>query len=297
MRKLAVLSIASFLIIGTLAADVAFSDQPDSRAEHSKWLGPDGGTLPFTEDEEILEFLRTAKIIKSKVITSGKNRPLKLRLEKDGVEANAIFRTVDFKQDWTKIYGKEYREFHDSCFYECAAYETSRLLGLDNVPPCVIRSIRGNEGTIQLWVENAETMKGRLEEEASESDGDWAGERQRHWARQGQVMRVFDALIDNFDRNTGNMLLDARDKLWFIDHTRSFTISTKAEVDKIVWCERGMLEKMKALDKKLLRKHLGYKVEPRRILALIERRDKIVEHIEGLIAERGEESVLFDATP
>ena len=36
----------------------------------------------------------------------------------------------------------------------------------------------------------------------------------------------------------------------------------------------------------------GYEIE-----ALMARRDKLVEHIDGLIAERGEELVLFDQRP
>ena len=37
----------------------------------------------------------------------------------------------------------------------------------------------------------------------------------------------------------GNMLIDARGKLWFIDHTRSFHKSSAIEApERIIWCER-----------------------------------------------------------
>jgi hypothetical protein len=297
MRNLLAFCAAFFLVIGTLEAASNTDVRDTTRDAHPKWQGPDGIALPFSKDEELLEFLRTAEITKSKVLTSGSNRPLKARLEKDGIQANAIFRTVELKQPWANIDGRHHRNFRDSCFYECAAYEMSRILGLDNVPPCVIRNVAGKEGTMQLWVENAETMKERLEEAALVSNQHWAGRRQRHWARQGQVMRVFDALIDNFDRNIGNMLLGAGEKLWFIDHTRSFTVSTRIDLDKIVWCERDMWKKMKALNMDLLKDRLRSTVEHIRILALLERRDKLVGHIQALIDERGEDVVLFDASP
>ena len=70
-----------------------------ARAGEGKWMGPDNELLPFQTDEEVLEFLSTAEVIKFKEITSGKNRPLKVRLEKDGIQANAIFRMVQQKED------------------------------------------------------------------------------------------------------------------------------------------------------------------------------------------------------
>jgi hypothetical protein len=118
----------------------------------------------------------------------------------------------------------------------------------------------------------------------------------RNWSRQRQTMYVFDSLIHNFDRNQGNMLFDGNDKLWYIDHTRSFALSTEIDdLDKIVWCERRMWEKMKALNEKTLLDRLGPKVDYGRISALIKRRNKLVDHIQTLIDERGEEVVLFEA--
>jgi hypothetical protein len=37
-------------------------------------------------------------------------------------------------------------------------------------------------------------------------------------------MRVFDQLIYNTDRNTGNVLYDTGWRLWGIDHTRAFRV-------------------------------------------------------------------------
>jgi hypothetical protein len=261
-----------------------------AQAGEGKWLGPDNQLLPFQTDEEVLDFLRTAKVIKFKELTSGKNRPLKVRLEKDGIQANAIFRMVDKRRDSTVIYGKRFNDFHDSYLYECAAYKVSRLLGLDTVPPCVNRRFDKKNGSMQLWVENAQTIQGRVEDNNLPDN--------RSWSRQRQIMQVFDSLIYNFDRNQGNMLLDANDKLWFIDHTRSFPRSSKApDLDKIVWCERHMWEALKSVDKDSLVDLLTPEVEYRRVISMVKRQQKIVEHIQGLIDSRGAEAVLFDDEP
>ena len=67
-----------------------------AEAQEGRWRGPGGEPLPFATDEEVLLFLREAEVVDKKVIPQGINKPVKVRLRKDGVEANAIFRTVRF---------------------------------------------------------------------------------------------------------------------------------------------------------------------------------------------------------
>jgi hypothetical protein len=117
----------------------------------------------------------------------------------------------------------------------------------------------------------------------------------RSWARQQQMMQVFDGLIYNFDRNQGNMLFDAAGRLWFIDHTRSFLPSSTIEkLDQIIWCERNMWEKLQGLDKDVVQDRLGSYLNYRQIVSVLKRRDKLVDHLEKLISERGEGAVLFE---
>lgn len=254
-----------------------------------RWLGPDGHPLPFTTAAEVVAFLRSAEVVSEKELTGGTNRPLKVRLRQGGVEANAIFRRVDVFLPHAKIDGKVIRDFHDSHIYECAAWAVSRLLGIDNVPPCVERRYRRIDGTMQLWVEEAMTELKRRERGLDPPS-------QVAWMRQKQTMRLFDALIDNFDRNQGNMLISADWKLWFIDHTRSFRKSLLIEdAKKIVWCEQGVFERLKALDKRTLARRLK-SIDGQRVHNLLKRRDLLVRHLESLIAKNGEGAVLWDAS-
>ncbi len=246
--------------------------------------------LPFETEERLLEFLRTARVVSQKELTSGVNRPLKVRLQQDGVETNAIFRIVDIERKQARLDGKIVVDFHDSYIYECAAYELSRLLGIDNVPPCAKRQYQHVDGTMQLWIEDAMTENGRRDAGAEPPE-------QLSWLRQKQTMRLFDALIYNFDRNQGNMLIDPRWKLWFIDHTRSFKKSAAIEsIGKIVWCERGLWERLQALDKPQLSRRLKqHGVTPVRLNLLLKRRDKLVDHLRDRIAKLGEDAVIYDA--
>ena len=120
---------------------------PATHSRHSpQWIDREGAPLPFTNDAEVEDFLSTAKIVASKELEGTRNQPLKLTLSKDGVEARAIFRTVDKKRSLARVGNVEIRDYHDSYIYECAAYELSRLLDLDYVPPCILRTIDGKKG-------------------------------------------------------------------------------------------------------------------------------------------------------
>ncbi len=273
------------------AADVAAAGQDTAPTSARHWLGSDGQPLPFETEEQVLDFLREARAVSQKELTSGSNRPLKVLLEHDGVQANAIFRIVDVKRKRAKLDGKLVVDFHDSYVYECAAYEVSRLLGIDNVPPCVNRRVQLTEGTMQLWVEGARTEKDRRD--AGESPP-----QPLQWLRQKQTMILFDALISNFDRNQGNMLIDPQWGLWFIDHTRSFKKSAAVDsrLERIIWCERGVWEKLQALEKKQLSQQLRSRVSPVRVNLMLKRRDKLVAYLRDRIEEMGEGAVLFDAS-
>jgi hypothetical protein len=107
-------------------------------------------------------------------------------------------------------------------------------------------------------------------------------------------MYLFDSLIHNFDRNQGNLLVTKDWKLWLIDHTRSFHHSKEAPgLSKLIWCERGVWQRLLKLDEDILRAQLRPLVSRGRILGILERRDQIVRHLERRIAAEGENAVLF----
>lgn len=254
-----------------------------SSIQSFNWLGPDKKPLPFKTDEQIIDFLASAKVVKSKVLSSGSTKPLKVLLEKDGVRAHAVFRSVDVSN------GGGRQQFRDSYLFEVAAYETARLLDLNNIPPVVRRTVNNREGSLQLWIENAR----------SETDRIARGEIHAAASKlvyQKHSMRVFDQLIYNFDRNTGNVLVDDRGKLWMIDHTRSFKPRMELpEKAKVAFVDRDLWKQLKSLDLKTLQSRLRPHLSPLQIGALMKRHQKLVDHFEALIEENGAEAVLFDA--
>ena len=277
-------------VMSPAAAEPASNFVPERSAFYMEgsWLSPEGDVLPFASDEEAIDFLTTAEVVATEKIGGTTGKPLQLVLEKDGVRARAIFRTIDFERDAVPGDREHARGFRDYYGYEVAAYELSRLLGLDNVPPATIRRIGGRKGSIQLWIESAKGVEQRMAEGIDERF-------QQLWMFQKQNMAVFDNLIYNFDRNPGNMLLDARGKVWFVDHTRAFKILPVLNGrDDIRVLERQLWHNLQELDPDVVRERLGPYLGATEISALLARRDKLVKLISKRIAKHGEQAILFE---
>ena len=114
-------------------------------------------------------------------------------------------------------------------------------------------------------------------------------------AMQLHIMRVFDELIQNRDRNTGNLLWTNDWKMWLIDHTRAFrTGDDLLKPDLLQRIERSLFEKMKGLTAEGLAKAADGSLKNYEIEPLLKRRDLIVKLFEARIAERGEGRVLYN---
>jgi len=278
----------ALLIFSLFASAVATAAENPSQAAAGPWLGDDGEPLPFTTAEEILDFLENAPIVKTKKLSDGINKPLKIKLERDGIVADAIFRSVDVEREETMKGGHPgNRHFRDSYVFEVAAFELDQLLGLGRVPPAVLRRVEGRRGSVQLWVEKAMTEAHRLENKIAPAEIS-------SWQLQRQIMIFFDNLIYNFDRNPGNMLLGEDGKLWFVDHTRSFKqVPMLPETEKLAAVERGLYERLEALEPAEIRERLSPYLGGLEISALLERRELLIKHVEKLAAGRGED-VFFE---
>jgi len=254
----------------------------DPGASSSPWLGPDGAPLPFEDDAAVIEFLQTARVVETETIPQGINRPDRLVLEKDGVRARAAFRVADIERKDAQVGDRFFLRFRDSCLNEPAAYALSRALGLDNVPPATRRRIEGRTGSIQLWVEGARDVVGFKPTHVAA------------WIRQVWDKDLFDNLILNVDRNSGNMLVGADEHLWLIDHTRAFQpVSELLDPAALRRVNREAWTHLVGMDEERMKEMLGTCLDPGQIGALAKRRELLVEHVKGLVAERGEELVFY----
>ncbi|MGB3564052.1 MAG: hypothetical protein WBC09_13475, partial [Thermoanaerobaculia bacterium] len=241
------------------------------------YLDADGKAFPFDSDEEVLEFLRTAKIVSKEKLGEGTNKSKrKIVLEKDGVRCNAVLRT-----GYTVVASGD-SGFVDSYLSEVAAYELSRLIGFDNVPAVV----RRKGGSIQIWIENARTVRSILEQDELPYSDEWVDQ-------QRQIMIAFDNLIANTDRNPGNILIDGNDKVWFIDHTRSFAGQDDLrEPEAITGFDRDLWQNLRDLPDKAIEEAVGPYVTGY-LPDLLKRRRLLVDEIDRRIAAEGADNFLF----
>jgi hypothetical protein len=267
---------------------------PSTPVPQRIWIDIDGDPLPFYNEDQVMEFLKAAEIVGREDIPVGVTDPIKLRLSGNGFEVHAIFRYVDTVYDRAIMSdGRVRMNFKDSCHFEPAAYEISKLLRMDSVPPVIARRIGTDNGTLQIWVYNA-----MMEDERQEKG--MSAPNRLAWNKQVQQMYIFDALIGNDDRTAQNILIDKNFKLWLIDHTRAFYSRSEVafeNLDKVIYAERGFWEALQGLNTESLKEAVGEYLSNSEIEQLLERRDRVAAHVNQLIETRGEGAVIYEWAP
>lgn len=250
--------------------------------------GPEGDRLPFPNDEQILEFLKHARVLEKTPIGQGVTQPDRLLLERSGVRARAVFHDINESKRNVRLAGKGFiGDFRDSYRNQVAGYEMSRLLGMDNVPPAVVREVDGVEGSAALWIEDGYLEMDRERRGAPYPD-------RVDWDRRLADIRVFDNVINNIDRNQTNILFDSHGKIWMIDTTRAFGATAELPYEaRISRCSRSLWEALRSLDREAARRRLRPYLSGLQIKMTFRRLDRLIQLMEERIAERGEARVLF----
>jgi hypothetical protein len=177
---------------------------------------------------------------------------------------------------------------HTSWRFSLAAYKLSRMLGIDGMlPVCAFRRVDGGPAAVTWWVDGVMMDEGeRVKKGMRAPDGE-------DWNRRMGIVRVFDRLISNANRNVSNLLITRDWKVKMIGHTHAF--SSVSQVPRhLTRCERGLFEAVRKLDEPGLRLGLGDCLTAGEIRGLLERRNHIVRIIEEERARNGDGAVLYD---
>ena len=91
------------------------------------------------------------------------------------------------------------------------------------------------------------------------------------------------------------MLIGEDWKIWRIDFTRAFRLNDQLKDPRktLLRCDRQLLEKLKVLDGNALTEKTKNYLTKNEVKAVMARRDKIVAYFQKLIAEKGEDEVLY----
>jgi hypothetical protein len=107
-------------------------------------------------------------------------------------------------------------------------------------------------------------------------------------------MRVFTALVRDTDRNLTNVLITPAWKVMMIDFTRGFRLQPELMYNKdLAKMDRALWTKLEALDRPAVKQAVGDWLTNRELDAMMQRRDLLIAHFKKLIAELGEEKVLY----
>jgi hypothetical protein len=244
--------------------------------------------VPRMKVEEIEAFLREAKVLNVKSLNVGVTGTQRLTLGSGEIVHDAHVQGIDeSKPKFETPMGTELN-FRDCYKFNVAAYRLDRMLGLNMTPPSIERRWAGKSTAFTWWIPGAMMEGERKKKHLEPPDPD-------AFNKQMFVVRVFDQLLFNIDRNLQNLLITPDWKLWMIDHTRAFRLRTDLAAPKnLVKCDRAMLARMRELTKERLTRELGDFLRSGEIDGLLARRDKIVAFFDAKIAAQGEDRVLFD---
>ncbi|MCZ2078100.1 MAG: hypothetical protein HUU41_06985 [Bryobacteraceae bacterium] len=238
-------------------------------------------------DREKEEFLKTAKIQKIVRLTTGTTGTEKAVLSDGRITHDVHVQTIDvYKPIFRGKSGIE-KNFRDSYKFNIAGYRLARILGMENVPVSVERTVDGKPGSFTWWVDDVIlTELDRKQKRQEPPDPN-------RWTHQMDDIRVFDQLIHNTDRNQGNLLIAKDWTIWAIDHTRAFredpVLRDPGVLERI---SERLLNALRKLERPVLTASLEPWISSKAVDALLARRDLIVKYFDQAIAQKGRYVVL-----
>jgi hypothetical protein len=244
---------------------------------------------PTLSKEQIKQFLTTAKVVNSHEAKKGITHTVRLTLSDGTITHDASFQSLDeHKREMKLATGGVELNFVDSYKYNIAAYELAELIGMDDMLPVYVeRKWEGNPGSLSWWLPVKMDEAERFKQKLTAPDPD-------AWNNQMYKIRVFDQLVSDSDPNLTNVLIGENWKIWRIDFSRAFRLNKDLKNPKdLVRCDRQLLEKLKTLDAKAFTERTKRYLTKDEVKAVMARRDKIVAQFQTMIAQKGENEVLY----
>jgi hypothetical protein len=246
--------------------------------------------VPAT-DAEREQFLLDARVVRMKGAPGGTTGSYRATLRLGDVEHDAHIQPHDEFRSEMALASTVEIDFRDTWRNNVAAYRIDRMLGLGMVPVTVVRRDPQSRrlASFTWWVDDV------LMDELARYERKLKAPDVVAWNRQIYIVRIFDQLIYNFDRNLGNLLIDRGWNVWMIDHTRGFKIFKELRSEKNLpeTCEADLYAQLRTLAKPQLQQAMKELLGEGQVDALLGRRDRILQIYEQKIAQRGEEQVLY----
>ena len=116
---------------------------------------PVTSTRPVLTPPEMEDFLLHARITETKRTLKGVTGARQVTLSDGRLTHDAQVQDVDIAKAIFEVGPKNTEvNFKDTYRYNVAAYRLSRILGLDNVPMSVLRTVNGKPAAVTWWIDD-----------------------------------------------------------------------------------------------------------------------------------------------
>ena len=246
-------------------------------------------TSPQLTPSEMEAFLLQAKIVDIREAGGGVTDSLRATLTDGTFTHDVHIQSVDIEKSVFNAGRHTELNFKDTYRFNIAAYRLARLLGLNVVPMSVERTVNGDVAAVTWWVDDVQMdEKERLKRKTM-------GPEPARTSNQLQLMRIWDELIQNRDRNQGNILWTNDWTMWLIDHTRAFRLGDELlKPEELRRIDRGLLARLKGLTEDSIAKAVADSLQKSEQEAVLQRRDRIVKLFEERAAKVGDAAVYVD---
>jgi hypothetical protein len=229
--------------------------------------------------EEIEKFLKTSAPQLVVPGAAGRTEPWKVKMESNGVTRWAQFKYIKRPRP---------APIPDSFTYEIAAYELDKYLGLNLVPPAVMRTINDTSGSLQMFVENAMRESDRKRESIIPADPEAFDQAMTD-------LKVFENLVyDSCGNDKDTLIQKETGKVYRVDFSEAFAPENGTVPGcEILRCSRRLYKRLCDWDREKVTAALAPYLNEEEIGALHARQGSIVRMIQEQIGIRGENDVLF----
>ena len=246
----------SALVIEGSTRRVVYAQAPDERAAPEPEVRRVGDRPGGLTDDQLEQFLREAEVAGSEAPPLGRAGTRLLTLRRGDTSLRALFITAPARGRWQ---------------HEIAAYRLDRLLGIDMVPVTVERTLDGETGALQFWIEH--TLSAAQVEREQLRLPPWCSLESQYG-----LMRAFDALTGNGTRRAENVVLGRADGLArLLDNAGAFPASRTLDA-RLARPPVGaeLARRLRALDAAQLGAALSPWLDARLVRAILARRDALL---------------------
>jgi len=247
--------------------------------QYASALRPTGQT--DAEQKELEAYLKKASVgTILKGAEGGRGEGWTINLHDGKIGRRGYFKYLDTRRP---------TNFPISYQYELAAYELTKLLKINIVPPLVEREIQGRKGSLQIYLENCLSERDRGLKKIDPPNP-------QAFAEALEEINVFEALTSCDHLSPRDILIHKETwRVCRVDFAEAFDPSPEFLPEVMITrCSRRLYQGLLDLNPLGAEATLKPYLNAQEIKGLLERRDLILEKLKDLIKDKGEKAVLFD---